>query len=824
MTADTEISRLPVFCRLDEIASVFAGHGTLLLHAEPGAGKTTLVPRHLLSDSRFSSGKILLLQPRRVAARASAERIASLLGERIGETVGIRTRIETIISSKTRLEVVTEGILTRIIQNDQSLGDYSTVIFDEFHERNLTGDLSLALAWDCRRQLRPDLRLMLMSATLPEAQIRAVFGDIPLLSIPGRSFPVETFFRPPLRDERIQDGAARLTKEALRQTKGDVLVFLPGHGEIRRTREALSQSAAEILMLHGSSTPEEQRRVLSPESSAARRVILSTNVAQTSLTIPGVTTVVDTGLERRVRFSPRTGMDHWETVPISQADAQQRRGRAGRTAPGVCFRWWQESEIRETDTRPEIAEADLSPLLLECAAWGASPFDLVWLSPPPDAAVRHARQTLIDLGFLRSGVITAEGERAAKLAIHPRLGRMLLDAESLGNEHTAALAAALLEDGDFLRGINPDFRERILAWERWTAGAPSMHERALTRIDTEAQRIVRLLGKNGKFNPDKIDADMAGILLLSAYPDRAARLTRSAGTAKGRFLLANGRGAIVQGALAEEEFLVVPDLDGGASDGRVFLAAPVSRGDLENGKAGPVTDAIDVTWNGWKPTAKTIRRVRSLILSERQGGSLSQEAVADGVIHKIAKDGIESLPWTEQLRRLRARISFLQHHSQEKTPDLSDLMLADTLSEWLIPYISADGKDTVTEDTLRTALSALIGWDLMPRLDGLVPEHIILPSGSSRPIDYESGEIPVLAARLQEFFGCRVTPEICGIPLLLHLLSPAGRPVQVTRDLDGFWDRAYPDVKKELSGRYPKHYWPENPREAEPTARAKPRK
>lgn len=822
-TADTEMQRLPVFGRLDEIAEAFARSGTLLLHAEPGAGKTTLVPSHLLCDNRFSDGKILLLQPRRVAARASAERIASLLGEPLGRTVGLRTRLETIISKETRLEVVTEGILTRIIQNDQSLEGFSTVIFDEFHERNLTGDLSLALAWDCRAQLRPDLRIMLMSATLPETEIRSVFGDIPLVSVPGRSFPVETCYKAPLRDERTEQGAARLTKEALRETSGDILVFLPGHREIRRTRENLAGITADILMLHGSSTPDEQRAALSPSPSGKRRVILSTNVAQTSLTIPGVTVVVDTGLERRVRFSPRTGMDHWETSAICRSDADQRRGRAGRTAPGTCYRWWSEAEFREKDARPEIAETDLSSLVLECAAWGSDPYDLVWLTPPPEPSIRHARLILEELGFLAHGSVSDAGRRAAGLAVHTRLARMILDAAQHGCEDTAALIAAILEDGDFLRGNDPDLRERIIHWRGWSSGVPSVHDRALRRIDTEAKRIMRQLDRSRSFDGRCVDEELAGILLLSAYPDRAGRLTRSAGAEKARFLLANGRGAFAHGALDDEEFIVAADLDGGTSDGRIFLAAPVARRDLESGKAGPVEEAADVTWNGWKPAVRTVRKVGSIILSERQGGAIDADAIAEGIVRKIRKEGLQSLPWSESVLSLRARLSFLKRHTNEPVPDLSDEALGETAREWLVPFAACDGKDAVTEDILRNALAALAGWDLMRRLDSLVPEKIALPSGSSRSIDY-SQEIPVLAARLQEFFGCTATPEICGVPLLLHLLSPANRPVQVTRDLDGFWDRAYPEVKKELMGRYPKHYWPENPREAEPTARAKPRK
>ncbi len=828
------IQTLPVYRYLDEIAESLARNGTLLLHAETGAGKTTLVPWRLLSHSAFNKLKILLLQPRRIAARAAADRIAHLLGQKVGHTVGLRTRTETVTGAGVRLEVVTEGVLTRIMQNDQSLEGYGTLIFDEFHERNLQADLALALAWDCRETLRPDLRMLFMSATLPSGDIRSVFGEINLVSVPGRTHPVRVMYRPPRSGEKPWEGAARLAAEAqgLLDTEGggDTLVFLPGFREINRTRETLGRDhpnlGADVVTLHGQLPPEDQQRVLNPRPGGQSRSILSTNVAETSLTIPGVRAVADSGLERRVRYLARTGMDHWDTVPISNASAEQRKGRAGRLGPGLCLRWWSESDRRDEFSPPEIIASDLAPLVLETALWGASPFDLKWLTPPPRASVERARSLLLMLDLVdEKGRITDTGRGAAAMGLHPRLGRMIHEAKQRGWLYTAAVTAAILEEGDPLGGEDPDFRDRLSAWSAWKRGERGLlPEGAAHRIANEVRRILRMVGseQQGKQDAD-IDVDLAGKLLLLAYPDRAAQKT--GGGTVSRWLLATGRGARLSSGLGDADFLAAAELDGGDTDARIFLAAPITIGDLESGMAGQLTSEHSVEWDGWTPRLRTLTRAGNLILKEKKGKTPSENETAPIIIARINKEGIDCLPWNEQSRRFCARIRFVKKYGgQSKWPDYHTKTLEAEINTWLLPLGNYSGGPVFTEKILLEALKNRLGWENIHQLDCLAPEQITLPSGSRKNIDYESGDIPIIAARIQEFFGSKETPRFCGEPLLLHLLSPAHRPIQITRDLDGFWDRSYPDVKKELKGRYPRHYWPDNPREAEPTNRAKPKK
>jgi ATP-dependent helicase HrpB len=818
---DATIHQLPLFPRLDEIADAFTRERLLLLTAEPGAGKTTLVPWKLLSHHGPGRGKILLLEPRRIAARAAAERIASLLGEDLGRTVGLRTRRETIAGPAARLEVVTEGVMVRIIQNDPSLAEYRAVIFDEFHERNLQAELGLALAWDCRTALRGDLALMVMSATLPADEFRNAFGPWPLLAVPGRSHPVSVEYSPPRANERIEEGAARLAMEAAGKTgtSGDVLVFLPGFREIRRTMDILQGKAGAgtaVRMLHGRLAPEEQRMALRVESDGKRRILLATNVAESSLTIPGIAAVADTGFERRVRFSPRTGMDHWETARISAASAEQRAGRAGRLGPGICLRWWNPSEALAPYSPPEIVEADLAPLALECAAWGArDPYSLTWITAPPESHLRRARGLLERLGLIDAeGVVTPQGKRAAGLGLHPRLGRMV---DAVSGDHrfpAAALVAAILEEGEGYGGGSADFGDRIDAWREGT-----MHADLNRRISDETRRIMRLVtGKNISLKEGDGAALVAGELLLLAYPDRAARRT-----SPGRYQLAEGRAATITGRFPDAQYIVAPEMDGGIADGRIFSAAPVDKSVVETVLA-PFEESTSLRWNGWIPTVMVRKRAGGLLLEERRGNAGPDELRA-GALERLHEKGLEALPWSDGSRRLLARCRFVGRRERVAGwPDFSDEALLRDAGDWLVPFGSYGGGAVFTESEVFKALEFRIGYTRRRSLDSEAPESVTLPSGGRRTVDYESGDIPVIAARLQEFFGCAETPVVGGEPVLLHLLSPAGRPVQVTRDLRGFWERTYADVRKELKGRYPKHYWPENPMEAEPTSRAKPRK
>jgi len=810
-----------------------------MLHAEPGAGKTTLVPWRLLAHQSFRGTKFLLLQPRRIAARAAAERIAALLGERLGQTVGLRTRLETMVGPMTRLEVVTEGVLTRIIQNDPALTGYGLVIFDEFHERSLQGDMALAFTWECREVFRHDLRLLFMSATPPMAELRRAIGELPAMSIAGRSWPVRIFDRPQLKGEMPGTGAARLAVEARemldREGGGDVLVFLPGFREIRQAQDEIVRMrlslGPDITILHGRLPPEAQREVLAAQTGPSYRIILATNIAETSLTIPGVRAVVDSGLERRVRFHPRTGMDHWETVDISEASALQRQGRAGRLGPGICLRWYSSTEQRRSFSLPEIMEADLAPLILETTLWGAdSPLDLTWLTPPPSGALKQATALLALLELIDSqGRITASGRLAAAVGLHPRLGRMVMKAKERGWLATAALTAAILEEGDPLGGDDPDFRDRLSAWSTWAKGAQNdLRQDSGRRITREAQRIMRIVCPGEQtIRGEDIDPLLAGKLLIQAYPDRAAqRVGVGNASNAARLVLVTGRGARIKGALRNEEFLVAAELDGGETEARIFLAAPLTRTDIERGLAGPVMTALHFTWEGWVLRMRKEMRVGRLLLGEERGHAPSQDDIRQAVCERLSSEGLESLPWNDAARRFHSRCLFAGRCDRQKQwPDFSPGALLDDLDQWLLPFGNWEGVAAVfTGETLLHALSSRLGWENRRTLDEVAPEAWLLPSGTRKRIDYEAGDVPVLAARLQEFFGCGETPRLCGQSLMLHLLSPAGRPVQITQDLDGFWGRSYPAVKKELMGRYPRHYWPDDPRAAKPTAQAKKKK
>jgi len=833
MTED--ITNYPLYAFLEEIIRTFDQKGLLLLSAEPGAGKTTLLPWKLLSHPSFSQGKILLLEPRRLAARAAAIRIASLLGEKIGQTVGIRTRLETLVSAQTRLEVVTEGVLTRLLQQDPSLQDYNAILFDEFHTRSLQGDLGLALAWDTRKVFRPDLKIAILSATLPADEIRKVFGPLPLVAVPGRAHPVEVLHCPKSsQHEKSWDAAARLARKALDIFKkphyGTVLCFLPGYAEMNRARKILCDGLPDmqnkIFLLHGQMPPEKQHEVLAPGKTAANRVILSTNVAETSLTIPDVKAVVDIGLERRVLFSPRTGMDHWVTLPVSLASAEQRKGRAGRTGPGVCFRWWNKSDFREKFSPPQILGADLAPLALETALWGsASPWELAWLTLPPKAALKRAVTLLKELELLdHDGKITPSGRETANLSIHPRLAKMVQDARAAKLTDTAVVMAALLENEDILSGIDPDFRDRVSAFSAWAKGENrKINANIMQRVWEDARRILRTLGKRVNSAARlAVDPEATGTLLLSAFPDRAAKRTRLDDPVTSRWLLASGRGAVMKGALSGEEFLAVAELDGGDQDARIFLAAPVSRKNLETGKAGNPCEAWTLAWHGWRPQAKLEIKLGAMVLKEQGNRFPPPDVLREAALSRLQNKGLAELPWNEGSQSFLARCRFVEKEGQRAGwPHFAEGKLLEEMGSWLIPFGKWDGSAVWNEQSVFSALENYLGWNRRKLLDKLAPERLSLPSGSIKRLDYKTGEAPILSARLQEFYGCATTPQVCGRPLLLDLLSPAGRTVQLTRDLDGFWDRAYPEVKKELMGRYPRHYWPDNPREAAATARAK---
>ncbi|MGE5546959.1 MAG: ATP-dependent helicase HrpB [Solirubrobacterales bacterium] len=835
------MTHLPIDDVLPAIRSALASAPALVLQAPPGAGKTTRVPLALLAEPWLAGRRIVMLEPRRLAARAAAARMAETLGEGIGDTVGYRIRFEARVSARTRIEVVTEAILTRMLQDDPSLPGVGLVIFDEFHERSLNADFGLALCLETQGALRDDLKLLAMSATLDGAPIARLMGDCPVVTSEGRAFPVDTRFLARPEPRRFEDGVAAAVGQALAADDGDVLVFLPGTREIRRVETLLADLPAArgvmVAPLYGDLAQEAQDRALRPARDGRRKVVLATAIAETSLTIEGVRIVVDGGQMRVPRFDPSSGMTRLVTLPVSRASADQRRGRAGRLGPGVCWRLWSEAEDRALQpfTAPEIAEADLAPLALDLAQWGVQDAGtLAWLDPPPAAALASARELLGELGAVdEAGRITAHGRAMNRLAMHPRLAHMVLKAGELGARGLACDIAALLSERDVLRAErgcrDADVRLRIDALRTGEGFDPrhglAIDRGALSRVRQSAREWRRRLGL--KAGQEDGDARDAGLLLAFAYPDRIAR-RRPGGDS--RYAMASGRGAFFSEPepLAAEEFLVAAELDGDRREARIFLAAPLSKAEIETQFASEIRSVEAVAWDSRDEAvaARRQRRLWSLVLDDHRIDKADPHALAAAMAEGIRAIGLAALPWTGELLKYRERIGFLRRVDPDSGwPDVSDAALTAALEDWLAPYLAGITRRAhLARLDLAAAVHGLLDWESKRRLDELAPTHVQVPSGSRVPIDY-SGDEPVLAVRLQEMFGCAETPRIAGgrVPLLLHLLSPARRPVQVTRDLASFWANAYKAVKADLKGQYPKHWWPDDPMQAEPTARAKPR-
>jgi ATP-dependent helicase HrpB len=803
---------LPVDESLPRLKAVLAERTAAVLVAPPGAGKTTRVPLALLDAPWLKGRKIVMQEPRRLAARAAARRMAATLGEQVGETVGYRVRLDSKIGSRTRIEVVTDGLFLRLLQDDPSLENVGCVIFDELHERGLESDLAFALVRESQGALREDLRVIAMSATLDPGPVSQRLGGAPMVESAGRMFPVETRYLDREAMGRIEDTVASAVRNALAAEGGSALVFLPGVGEIRRVEERLAGLAAniDVVPLYGDLSPADQDRAISPSPPGRRKVVLATSIAETSLTIEGVRLVIDGGLMRVPRFSPRSGMTRLETVRVSQASADQRRGRAGRLEPGICYRLWTEESQRGLlpFTPPEILDADLAPLALELAAWGvADAATLPWLTPPPVASLLTARELLLDLGAIdQAGGITPHGRAMVRLGQHPRLAHLVIKGRELGQGRVAALLTAILGERDFLR-LPPGQRDVDLRHRVDIA----LTGKAPRQIAETARRIAPREAKN-----ETPDLAMTGSLLALAYPDRIGR--RRAGTA-GRYLLSGGRGAVLPegDAMANEEFLVVADLDGSAQDSRIFLAAPITAREIEDLYADRIVQEEIVEWRD-SVVARRRRRLGALVLEDKPLNKPDPEKVKAAMLTGLRQRG---LPWTDELRAWRQRIAFLRQLDQS-WPDLSDAALAASLDDWLAPFVDGAARRI----DFAEALKALVPWEQQRQLDKLAPTHIEVPSGSRIPVDYGNPAEPTLSVRLQEMFGLTDTPRIAGgkVPVTIHLLSPARRPVQVTRDLASFWKTAYRDVKAELKGRYPKHYWPDDPLIAVPTARAKPRR
>jgi len=813
---------LPIDDALPRLTGALRTNSVAVLVAPPGAGKTTRVPLVLLDEPWAAGKKILVLEPRRLAARAAASRMASTLGEQVGDTVGLRVRFGSKISKRSRIEVITEGVFTRLILDDPSLEGVAAVLFDEFHERSLDADLGLALARDVQLALREDLKILVMSATLDGARVAALLGNAPVVESQGRAFPVETHYlgrdaRAPI-ERQMADAVAR----ALRAEPGSVLVFLPGAAEIRRTetqlKERVDDTNVDIVTLFGVLDAREQDRAISPSPRGRRKVVLATSIAETSLTIEGVRVVIDSGLARVPRYEPDVGLTRLETVRVSRAAADQRRGRAGRTEPGVCYRLWDEPQTGSLEpyTRPEILSADLSSFVLDLAQWGAAdPGKLAFLDAPPGPALNEAKALLTQLGAIDAqGRITAEGRQLRALPLPPRLARMVVDASAEGaGEAAAAIAAVITERG--LGGDDPDLRHRLDQFRRDRSRRAKEARAMVTRwVDTLDVR-----GRDGDDSP--------GSLLALAYPDRIAK---NRGGGGGAFLLASGRGGAVDkaSALAREPFLTVAELTGAAAASRIVLAAPITLAEIEARFAGKIEDRDTVRFDPGSASlrARRTRRLGALVLAEQIKQVTPNSDTAKILARGIVGLGIERLDWSKQAAQLRTRVQFLRKAEGGEWPDLSNEGLAGSIAQWLEPQLTdKTGRDDLSAEHLSDAMTALVPWDLRRRLDAEAPTHFTAPTGSSVPIDYEAEQGPTISIRVQEMFGLAKHPSIAGgrVPLVIELLSPGHKPVQITRDLPGFWRGSYADVRTELRGRYPRHPWPDDPASAPATRRAKPR-
>ena len=819
---------LPIDTVLTDVATALAAGTTAVLVAPPGAGKTTRLPLALLDAPWLGTKKILLLEPRRIAARSAADRMSHTLGESTGGTIGLRARLGTKVSARTRIEVVTEGVFTRMILDDPALDTIAAVLFDEFHERSLDADLGLALARDCQKGLRDDLRILVMSATLDGARVAKLLNDSPVIESEGRAYPVTTHYLGRGTGARIEDQMADAVLRALRTETGSILAFLPGQGEIRRTEQRLADKLAlaglgpniEVVGLHGGLDPKLQDRAISSPAPGQRKVVLATSVAETSITIDGVRVVIDCGLARVPRYEPDVGVTRLETVRVSRAAADQRRGRAGRTEPGVCYRLWDEPETQSLPAyaTPEILSADLSGLLLDCASWGvADPSILDFLDPPPAAALAAARNELTALGALdASGRLTSLGQRIQSLPLPARLATMVLTAAGTGQERAAAdIAAVIVERG--LGGPSTDLDHRLDSFRR-DRGKRADDMRRLAGTWANAAR--------DNTNPlTQIAASTAELLAL-AFPDRIAK----ARGASGSFVLANGRGANIDAtdALARLPFLVVAEMAGKAQSTRILLAARLDAADLETIATARMIETSDIQFDAETASlrARRMRRLGAIVLDSAPLPVPATETAATTLAEGIARLGINRLPWSKAQGQLRDRFGFLRATQPATWPDLSDAALAATASQWLAPHLAGKTKlSDIGADDLQSALDALIPWDLARRLNSEAPTHFEAPTGNRHAIVYDGPSAPLLAIRVQELFGLTIHPSIANgrLALTLELLSPAHRPIQITRDLPGFWRGSWAAVKSDMRGRYPRHPWPDDPASAVPTARAKPR-
>lgn len=807
------------------LKEALATQGRAVLVAPPGAGKTTLVPLALLDEPWLSGRRIVLLEPRRIATRAAASRMASLLSEQIGQTVGYAMRMDTRQSAKTRILVVTEGVFARMILEDPELSGVGAVLFDEFHERSLDADFGLALALDAASALREDLRIAVMSATLDDARVASLLGDAPVIESKGRTYPVHIRYRERKADERVEDVMAAAIRNVVQTEQGSVLAFLPGRAEIERTAERLEgrlPADTDVIGLHGTMEIGAQDAAIRPAPEGRRKIVLATAIAETSITIDGVRVVIDSGLSRLPKFEPATGLTRLETVRVSQASAAQRAGRAGRTAPGIAIRLWRAEQTAALPAfaPPEILETDLSGLLLDCAAWGvADPRTLAFLNPPPAPALAEARATLEMLGALDSaGSLTATGRAMRSLALPARLAAMVVKAAAYGRDDArmaAELAVLLTEQG--LGSNAVDIEERFENFRR-DKGRRAQQARGLAAGIAQAA----LAPSNVRSGAAGLSA---GTLLMAAWPDRIAMQRGGAG----RFVLANGRGGVMDETerLAKAPFLVVAALQGAAVNARILSAARLDERELREQAGDKIETRDEASFDPASGAlrARRVERLGALVLSAKPLPAPKGQDAQRLLLDAIRNSGLSVLPWGKDSEALRQRLAWLHATLGDPWPAMDDAALLDTLDEWLAPYLAgASSLSALSDGKLREAVVARVPWDMQRDVERLAPGHFEAPTGSRLPVRYEP-EGPVLAIRVQELFGMKSHPSIAGgrVPLTLELLSPAHRPIQKTRDLPGFWKGSWADVRADMRGRYPKHIWPEDPANAAPTARAKPR-
>ncbi len=818
-----QLPDLPVLDALPALATALTQGDTAILVAPPGAGKTTIAPLVLLGEPWLAGQRIVMLEPRRLATRAAAQRMASLLGERVGDTVGYQTRDERHIGPNTRIEVVTEGVLTRRMQHDPTLEGCGLVIFDEVHERNLPTDLGLALLLDARATLRSDLRVLAMSATPDTKGLLKVLGaDTPVATSDGRMHPVDIVWAPMAKQDRVQEATASLVQRALREQPGDLLVFLPGIGEIRgvqRMLEGALPPGVDVYPLAGALSLAEQDQALAPSPAGRRRVVLSTDIAESSLTVDGVRVVVDAGLARVPRFDQRTGMSRLTTVSTSRASADQRAGRAGRTEPGAAYRLWSKLEhgTRRAHLEPEITQVDLAGLVLELAAWGTPVEELRWADAPPPRTVHQATELLQRLDALdNDGRLTERGRRMLALPLHPRLARMVAGAAP-GDSSLACVVAALLDERDVFRG-RPDELPADLAL-RVGAVCGQYHDRAdrrdVARVRERAADVARRA--QARFDLDDVRAERCGIVLALAYPDRVA-VRRSQ---PGQFQLRSGSSAWTAPTdpLANERFVVAADLDGKRDNARIRIGAALDVQDVIAALADQIERRESIEWDKQRNdlVLRSETRLGGMLLDEQVRAAQPGEATTAALVERVRTTRLAALQWPERARLLRARVAFLRHHmGASEWPDWSDAALLATLAEWLTPYLAGmTGADLARLDT-EMLLTSQLGWDGSNRLNELAPTHVDTPAGRTAIIDY-SRDIPTASVRVQDLFGLREHPTVAGtVPVSLELLSPADRPIQITSDLPGFWAGSWSEVRKEMAGRYPKHQWPTDPANASP--------